>query len=226
MHAVSVMPAVAHELNDLDEWKECRVTIARFDGFLADTRKYGFTLVTVLLTANALVVSSNNAVDRPAASIVVMALLFALFMLDNYYLDVVRGAVSRARELEKLNNERQVPKLTGAISVRVADSHATVLILAVYLVFVFVAMGTGLTAGLPAAPAASSASSAPTAPAAPWGLFLVVVVAACELVAMGCVFLKVQPDAPPSKTFLNKSFGQWVGRLLRIPDNSPPDVPA
>ena len=38
-----------------EEWLECRVTIGRFDGYLADIRKYGFTLVTLLLTASALV---------------------------------------------------------------------------------------------------------------------------------------------------------------------------
>ena len=76
--------ATAH-IPALEEWKECRATIARFDGYLSDMRKYGFTLVTILLTANALVTTGNTPADRPAASIVVMALVFALFMLDNYY---------------------------------------------------------------------------------------------------------------------------------------------
>ena len=219
-----------HDLRGLEEWQECRLTIGRFDGLLADTRKYGFTLVTVLLTANALVVSSNNAVDRPAAAVVVMALLFALFMLDNYYWDIVRGAVSRAKDLENENNPKGITKLTGVISERVANSHATELILAVYLVFVLVAMGTGLTAGLaPAASGASTASAAPAAPAAPWGLVLVVLVAVAELVTMGAVFLIVQYDAPPAKRFLGTKFGTRVGKMLQVkrvhlPD--PPDVPA
>jgi hypothetical protein len=195
----------------LDEWKECRATIARFDGILADTRKYGFTLVTVLLTANALVVSSNNTVDRPAASIIVMALLFALFMLDNYYWDLVRGAVGRAIELEKQNDEKVSIKITGKISERVAQSHATVLILIVYSVFVLVAMGTGLTAG----PGST--------PATPWGQYLVVLVAAGELLTMAAVFLIVQPDAPTARVFLKTPFGKRVKSLLRIPDNPDED---
>jgi hypothetical protein len=214
VHAVAVM-ATELEPNTLNEWQECRTTIARFDGFLADTRKCGFTLVTVLLTANALVVDKNTAVDRPAASIVIMALLFALFMLDNYYWDLVRGAVSRARELETPPNGIEIPKITGAISTRVADSHATALILAVYVLFVLVAAGIGLTAGLA------------TSPTAPWGLVLVLAVGAGELVAMGIIFLVVQPDAPPSKTFFKRGFGKWVRSALRIPadPSGPAKVP-
>ena len=36
VHAVTVMAEVEDELNTFNEWQECRVTIARFDGFLAD----------------------------------------------------------------------------------------------------------------------------------------------------------------------------------------------
>lgn len=109
----------ASDIDRLHEWQECRTTIARFDGYLADTRKYGFTLVTILLTANALVTSGNTSVDRPAASIVVLALVFALFMLDNYYWSLLRGAVDRAKELEA---KGQVSRL---ISEKVKESHAT-----------------------------------------------------------------------------------------------------
>lgn len=64
------------------EWLECRVTVGRFDGYLADARKYGFTLVTALLKASAPITPSNAAVDRPAAGIVILLLLLALFMID------------------------------------------------------------------------------------------------------------------------------------------------
>ena len=37
---------------DLTEWKKCRATIGRLDGTIADLRKYGFSLVTVLITAS------------------------------------------------------------------------------------------------------------------------------------------------------------------------------
>jgi hypothetical protein len=131
VHAVAV---VAEEPNPLHEWQECRLTIGRFDGYLADTRKYGFTLVTVLLTANALVTTANAAVDRPAASIVVMVLLLALFMIDNYYWVMLRAAVNRAKDLE-VKHER----ITWKLSEQAKNSHATDLVLVFYGLFVAIA---------------------------------------------------------------------------------------
>lgn len=180
----------------IDEWQECRITTARFDGYLADIRKYGFTLVTVLLTANALVVNQNTAVDRPAASIVIMALLFALFMLDNYYWAVLRAAVDRSKTLEKGELKGLHAQLSTSIGQQVKVTHATDLILAVYVVFVLVAAGIGLTAGI-----ASGTNSAS-------GTTFVVVVAAGELVAMGFIFLKVQPTAPPADWFRKNILAQ------------------
>jgi hypothetical protein len=173
----------------INEWQECRTTTARFDEYLADTRKYGFTLVTVLLTANALVVDKNTAVDRPAASIVIMALLLALFMLDNYYWVLVRAAVDRSKNLEKNELKGFHTQLSTSIGQQVKLTHATDLILAVYVVFVLVAAGIGLTAGI----ASGTNSSSGTA--------VVVAVGVGELAAMGLIFLKVQPTAPPSKWF-------------------------
>lgn len=178
------------DISKLIEWQECRTTIARFDGYLADTRKYGFTLVTILLTANALVTSGNTAVDRPAASIVVMALVFALFMLDNYYWDLLRGAVDRAKALEAKGGDGNSIQISGVISAKVKESHATDLILTVYAVFVVVAAGIGLTAGVNGQAVAGG-----------W-LFALVLVALADLVGMFAIFLKVQPKAPPAAWFL------------------------
>lgn len=36
-----------------NEWNECRCSIARFDTIIVDIRKYGFTLITGPLTADA-----------------------------------------------------------------------------------------------------------------------------------------------------------------------------
>ena len=181
---------------DLQEWQECRKTTARFDGYLADTRKYGFTLVTVLLTANALVVDKNTAVDRPAASIVILALLFALFMLDNYYWVVLRAAVERSRQLEENELKDFRTQLSTLISKDVKDTHATDLVLAIYVLFVLVAAGIGLTAGIASGTNSTSGNT------------LVVVVAAVDLAAMGFVFLKVQPKAPPADWFRKNILGQ------------------
>lgn len=86
--------------NRSDELRECRTTIGRIDTILADTRKYGFTLVTILLTADALLVQGNQVVSRVASSIVVMALVLILYLLDRYWYVLLQAAVSRALALE------------------------------------------------------------------------------------------------------------------------------
>jgi hypothetical protein len=87
------------------EWAECRTTIGRMDTALEDLRKYGFTLVTGLLTAGGLVGSATSSTTAsqlvPAASLVVMVLLLGLFAVDMYYQVLQRGAVARAIDLER-----------------------------------------------------------------------------------------------------------------------------
>jgi hypothetical protein len=157
------------------------------------------------LTANSLVVDKNTVVDRPAASIVVMVLVLALFMLDNYYWVLLRAAVERARSLEANELKGFGTQLSTLIGSRVADAHATDLILAVYVLFVLVAAGVGLTAG----PASGQSSQS--------GNALVISVAAIGLLVMGAVFLKAQPKAPPAHWFLGTAIGKVVGRWLNPP---------
>jgi len=189
------------EIGPLDEWQESRVTVARFDGYLADTRKYGFTLVTLLLTANALITTGQNtAVDRPAASIVVMALLLALFMLDNYYWDLLQAAVRRATELERGSHAR----LSGELTEAAGRSHLTDVILGVYVVFVFVALFIALT-GIWAAK-----------PLAGWGYLLILVATAIELGAMLVVYIVVQ------QAKLSARMSKPIRRVLNRPPNPKP----
>jgi len=84
----------------LDEWQECRTTIGRCDSILADIRKYGFALVTVLLTANALITTANPVADHVAASSVVIVLLLVLFLMDRYWWVLLKEASTRAIILE------------------------------------------------------------------------------------------------------------------------------
>lgn len=177
------------EVGSTDEWQECRLTIARFDGFLADTRKYGFTLVTVLLTANALIAVGDTAVDRPAASIVVMALLLALFMLDSYYWDLLRAAVERAITMEVSRIH-----ISGVISTKARSSHATGLILAVYSLFVLVAAGIGVTAWFAAKPKE------------PWGIVVLALAVPLELAAMYVVYEVVSHPHSAVAKFVTKAW--------------------
>lgn len=173
------------ELDATTEWQECRQTIARFDGFLANTRMYGFTLVTVLLTANALV-TTNPAVDRAAASIVVMALLLALFMIDNFYWALLLAAVGRAIEIETTTKTH----ISGALSVRAGRSHSTALVLSVYDLFVLVAAGIAFVAVLTSTPVAVG------------GLVALSAAVLIELAAMHAIYELVEhPGSPFSSRF-------------------------
>jgi len=121
----------------LDDWKECRTTIGRLDGLLADTRKYGFTLVTVLLTANALVTPHDPIVDRIAASAAVMALIVVLYTIDRYYWILMGAGAQLAGQLEKDLQLRTTTWLRAA-AVRTGANPA---IASIYYGFVLVAAG-------------------------------------------------------------------------------------
>ena len=131
------------------EWQECRQTMARFDGILSDTRKYGFTLVTVLLTANALVTTANPVVDRTAASIVVMALLLVLYLIESYYNALLRATASRAIALEGNHDH-----ISGRLSVVASRPQVKFLVSAVYVLFVIVAGGIAFVADVTVTPVA------------------------------------------------------------------------
>lgn len=88
-------------LSHLEEWKECRGTIARLDGVLVDLRKYGFSLVTILITASGFFVeNTEKQLSLPAVSIGIMVLITALFAVDRYYTILLSAAVERALDLE------------------------------------------------------------------------------------------------------------------------------
>jgi hypothetical protein len=190
------------QFDPLAEWQECRTTIARFDGFLSTTRQYGFTLVTVLLTANALITVGDTAVDRPAASIVVMALLLALFMLDNYYWDLLKAAVKRATKLEHDADAG----ISGELSASSDRSHLSDVILGVYAVFVLVAAFVGVTGVWEARPQDIG------------GYVVLFAATAIEIVAMLVIYDIVQQPKRPTR------FWGSVDRAVKtmVPDLAPP----
>lgn len=97
------------------EWQECRSVIGRLDNTLVDLRKYGFGLISGLLTANGilggiadLLPKSSNAaqsftVPSPVIAALVsitMVLVVVLFVVDRYYSVLQWGATNKARSLE------------------------------------------------------------------------------------------------------------------------------
>jgi hypothetical protein len=111
------------------EWKASRAAIARLQKTVTDLRKYGFILVTALITAKALLylylpppqqvqagetqtqqgqsqqaepLESFMAVQtRIATAMFSMILIFSLFVVDRYHEVLLWAAANRAMELEK-----------------------------------------------------------------------------------------------------------------------------
>jgi hypothetical protein len=146
--AETLLPPSANPSDSLSkEWAECRSIIARCDTTLEDLRKFGFSLVTILLTASAFFgVSTPSANARVATTLAVMVLIGALFSIDTYYEALKSGAAERALDLEA----RSVPpiRITKYISRYVQKSKVFYVALGFYLLLMVTASGLGLWAGL------------------------------------------------------------------------------
>ncbi len=140
-------PSASSSDSLLKEWAECRATIARCDSTLEDLRKFGFSLVTILLTASAFFgVSTPSDNARVATTLAVMVLIGALFSIDTYYEALKSGAAERALDLEA----RSAPpiRITKYISTYVQKSKVFYVALGFYLLLLVTASGLGLWAGL------------------------------------------------------------------------------
>lgn len=87
-----------------EEWKECRKAIEHYGKFCGDLRKYGFTIITGLLSANAYLfirVPELMPWEKCAISSIMCLLIIGLFMSDRYYLTLIRGSVHRAIIIEQ-----------------------------------------------------------------------------------------------------------------------------
>ena len=68
---------------DLTEWQECRTTIGRLDSTIADLRKFGFSLVTVLITASGFLGQQVPSLEsKISVSVAIMILIAVLFAID------------------------------------------------------------------------------------------------------------------------------------------------
>ena len=144
-----------------EEWRECRDLIGRLDGTLADLRKYGFSLVTTLLTAGGIVTSLTN--GRPAravASEVIMVLVAALFGLDAYYSTALGGAVDRALNLELLTRPRIW--VTWYLRVSVVKAKSLLLTVTLYIALLATSSASACSAGTARHPSPTGSWSEPS----------------------------------------------------------------
>ena len=103
--------AVADSSNFLEEWKPSVEMSSKFDEMLVDLRKYGFSIITGLITAGSFL-GFNVGGDSPLNQLayanilhigvinVTMFLVVILFWLDLYYQNLLYGSVIRTRFLE------------------------------------------------------------------------------------------------------------------------------
>lgn len=93
------------EGNSFEEWKEVRGIFTRFDGYLNDLRKYGFTVIAGLLTATAIeAMLKLDESARFALLILTCAFIIALHLFDHNYRQFERAASKRAKILEPVLN--------------------------------------------------------------------------------------------------------------------------
>jgi len=102
------------------EWQECRKSIARFDEIIVNIRKYGFTLITILLSADGFLyakVGNPQKIEMFGIYFALMVLIVGLFRVDRYHEVFLRGAVHRACILEdKILEDKKDMGLSTMIS--------------------------------------------------------------------------------------------------------------
>jgi hypothetical protein len=130
-----------------NEMAECRTTIGRVDGSLEDLRKYGFSLITTLLTASGIAAGvTHTGSILPVAAATIIFLVLVLFGLDMYYFVVLSGAVERSMDLE-IASPKPYVRITTTISGYATSTHSVSAVFAMYSVFVGVAAYVGFIGG-------------------------------------------------------------------------------
>ncbi len=112
----------------LEEWKEARGIIDKIDDRLNDLRKYGLTFVSGLLTAQALIDSSQPGSSTYVSPGVKLAVIFAslvlicaLYVIEIINRQIQHATASRAKEIERNHHMG----LTRAISKAFSIYHVT-----------------------------------------------------------------------------------------------------
>jgi len=127
----------------LEEWKEARGILSRFDENLHDLRKYGFTFLAALFTIDALQkLVSKDITDNIRLGLIAITIAFivTLRLLDHDYQQFQSAASIRARILERMLNI----EVTETISEKYKRDKLYNWNLGVYIGFVIIALFIGL----------------------------------------------------------------------------------
>ena len=118
----------------IDEWKECRVTIDRFDKILVDLRKTGFGFVTAIAAAAQFLFTDAYSFDAKVALLALLVfLIITLYLIDLAHQEWLDVAVKRAELIENQRFSKAI-FLTSAISAGFSPFRAIWLGLVLYAV--------------------------------------------------------------------------------------------
>jgi hypothetical protein len=125
--------------SDLKEWTAARTVLDNFDQRLSDLRKYGFTVITGLLSVSAIFTTSIPSAWQLAAILATMSLIVCLDLVDrNYRVFQEAGAID-AQVLER----RSDINLTQTISRIYNSAHIKFFFQTVYIIFTLAALLLG-----------------------------------------------------------------------------------
>lgn len=141
-----------------EEWKETRNSIARFDTISVDLRKYGFSLISTIITASVFFLGTKQPesllpiVLAPAS---IMILICGLFLADMYNEVLLLGCVIRAKNLESISQKFLTEKsetqlyprlyLTTFLEASVQTIKARSFTLIIYVMFVGANVSLGIS---------------------------------------------------------------------------------
>ena len=129
--------------NFLEEWKIARSILKESDEHLHDLRKYGFTFLTALLTAEMALSMPDHI--KLAVLIVNFVLIGGLQILDRNYGELQRAAAQRAKILERILNL----ELTEVISQRYSKGNVLDFVTVLYVFFTVGVVSLGIAVLFP-----------------------------------------------------------------------------
>lgn len=96
------------------EWKQCQANLEQFDKIIVDLRKYGFGIVTGLISVNGFLFALKDMTPFMIMGIylALLVLIVGLFRLDRMHEVFLRAAVTRARFLEEQSGMNLSNKIT------------------------------------------------------------------------------------------------------------------
>jgi hypoxanthine phosphoribosyltransferase len=139
-----------------DEWIESRKSIDRFDKITIDVRKYGFSLIALIISSSTIIFDAaaiKNPLPLIIVPFVVGILTLAVYLADSYYQVLLLSTVLHSRQLENVHKEilsRHVRQqtyfgwnITNYVEDKIQKSKAYLNAFVIYILFLSIAFLMG-----------------------------------------------------------------------------------